>query len=306
MIQLIVRRLLTMIPVLLAVTAIVFSVVHLVPGDPVLALVGTEAALEDIENMRRQLGLDRPLLVQYGDYLGGLARGDLGHSIRSGRPVLTEITTRLPKTLYLALAAMTIAVCFGLVLGVLAAVYRNTWLDSTAMLLAIAGVSAPTFWTGLVLILVFAVRLRWLPTSGSDSVRHVILPAATIGFHYAALIARVTRSSMLDVLADDYVRTARAKGLRYWRVVNHHALKNALIPTITVIGLQFGALISGSIVVEVVFNWPGLGSLLIGALNNRDYPVVQAAILSIATFFILINLLVDVLYGMIDPRIRYS
>jgi glutathione transport system permease protein len=302
----VVRRLIAMVPVLLIVAALVFSIIHLVPGDPVLAMVGAEAAREDIDLMRARLGLDRPLLVQFGAYIGGLAQGDLGRSIRSGRPVFDEIAARMPRTLTLAVVALGIAVGVGMVLGVIAAVYRGTWIDSLAMLVAIVGVSAPTFWIGLVFILVFAVELRWFPTGGSESWRHVILPAATLGFHYAAVIARVTRSSMLDVLADDYVRTARAKGLAEWVVIVRHALKNALIPTVTIVGLQFGALISGSIVVEVVFSWPGLGLLLITALNSRDYPVVQACILTIATFFILVNLFVDTLYAAIDPRVRYG
>ncbi len=300
------RRLLAIVPVLLVVAALVFAIIHLVPGDPVLAMVGAEAARADIELMRERLGLNRPLPVQFVDYLAGVAQGDLGNSIRTGRPVLGEVAARLPRTLQLALVALGISMLVGIVLGVTAAVFRGTWIDSLAVLIAIIGVSAPTFWIGLALILVFAVDLRWFPTGGAETWRHVVLPAATLGFHYAAVIARVTRSSMLDVLSDDYVRTARAKGLSAWRVILQHALKNALIPTITIVGLQFGALISGSIVVEVVFSWPGLGLLLITALNSRDYPVVQACILTIATAFIVVNLIVDVLYGVVDPRVRYG
>lgn len=305
-IQMIARRLIAIVPVLLVVAALVFAIIHLVPGDPVLAMVGAEAARADIELMRERLGLNRPLPVQFVDYLAGVARGDLGDSIRTGRPVLDEVAARFPRTLELALVALGISMLVGIVLGVTAAVFRGTWIDSIAVLIAIVGVSAPTFWIGLALIFVFAVDLRWFPTGGAETWKHVVLPAATLGFHYAAVIARVTRSSMLDVLADDYVRTARAKGLAAWRVILQHALKNALIPTITIVGLQFGALISGSIVVEVVFSWPGLGLLLITALNSRDYPVVQACILSIATAFILVNLIVDVLYGVVDPRVRYG
>jgi len=304
--QMVARRLVTMVPVLLVVAALVFGIVHLVPGDPVLAMVGAEAARQDIDLMRERLGLNRPLIVQFGDYLAGLARGDLGNSIRSGRPVLQEVVSRFPRTLHLASVALGVSIIVGIVLGVVAAVFRGTWLDTVAVLIAIVGVSAPTFWIGLALIFIFAVDLGWFPTGGAESWRHVVLPAATLGFHYAAVIARVTRSSMLDVLADDYVRTARAKGLASWSVIGRHALKNALIPTMTIVGLQFGALISGSIVVEVVFNWPGLGLLLITALNSRDYPVVQACILTIATAFILVNLAVDVLYGVVDPRVRYN
>lgn len=300
------RRLMAIVPVLLVVAALVFAIIHLVPGDPVLAMVGAEAARADIELMRERLGLNRPLPVQFADYLGGVAQGDLGTSIRTGRPVLEEVAARFPRTLQLALVALGISMFVGIVLGVTAAVFRGTWIDSIAVLIAIVGVSAPTFWIGLALIFVFAVDLRWFPTGGAETWKHVVLPAATLGFHYAAVIARVTRSSMLDVLADDYVRTARAKGLAAWRVILQHALKNALIPTITIVGLQFGALISGSIVVEVVFSWPGLGLLLITALNSRDYPVVQACILTIATAFILVNLIVDVLYGVVDPRVRYG
>lgn len=300
------RRLIAIVPVLLVVAALVFAIVHLVPGDPVLAMVGAEAARQDIELMRQRLGLDRPLLVQFGDYVGSALQGDFGNSIRTGRPVLDEVFARFPRTMQLALVALGISMVVGVFLGVIAAVFKGTWIDTLAVFVAILGVSAPTFWIGLGLIFVFAVDLGWFPTGGAESWRHVVLPAATLGFHYAAVIARVTRSSMLDVLADDYVRTARAKGLDAWRVIGGHALKNALIPTMTIVGLQFGALISGSIVVEVVFSWPGLGLLLITALNSRDYPVVQACILTIATAFILVNLVVDMLYGVVDPRVRYG
>lgn len=306
MMQMVTRRLLSIVPVLLVVAALVFGIVHMVPGDPVLAMVGAEAARQDIDLMRERLGLNRPLIVQFGDYLAGVARGDLGNSIRSGRPVAQEVASRFPRTLQLASVALGVSIVVGIVLGVVAAVFRGTWIDTIAVFIAIVGVSAPTFWIGLAFIFIFAVDLGWFPTGGAESWRHVVLPAATLGFHYAAVIARVTRSSMLDVLADDYVRTARAKGLGSWRVIGGHALKNALIPTMTIVGLQFGALISGSIVVEVVFNWPGLGLLLITALNSRDYPVVQACILAIATAFILVNLAVDVLYGVVDPRVRYN
>jgi peptide/nickel transport system permease protein/oligopeptide transport system permease protein len=256
--------------------------------------------------MRAQLHLDEPLPQQYGRFVWNAVRGDLGTSMRSRRPVTREILENLPSTAQLALASMAVAVTLGVALGLLAAVFRNTWLDVGSMLVALVGVSMPSFWLGLLLILVFSLFLGWLPATGGATLRHVILPALTLGMIAAAIVARLTRSSMLEVLGQDYIRTARAKGLGGWPVVLRHGLKNALIPVVTIFGLQFGNLLAGAVIVETVFGRPGLGRLIVGGVLAKDFPLVQGTILFVATAYVVMNLLVDVAYAVLDPRIRVT
>jgi len=301
-----VQRLLSMIPLLVGVSLLVFAMLHLTPGDPVRLTLGEDASQEDIDRVRRELGLDQPLVQQYASFLGRLVKLDLGNSLRSRQPVRTELLGRIGPSFELAVASMAIATVLGLAMGVIAALRRGTWVDTAAMVTAVTGVSAPTFWVGLIFILIFSVRLGWFPSSGRGGLGHLVLPALTLGVHYAASIARVTRSSMLDVLKEDYVRTAHAKGLPWHRVVSHHSLRNAMLPTVTLIGLQIGALLGGTVVVETVFAWPGVGRLAIDAIKHRDYPVVQASILFMAVAFAVSNLVVDLLYARLDPRIEYT
>ncbi len=306
MLQYVLKRLLGLLPTLAIVAVLVFFFVHLLPGDPARLAAGSEADAETVELVRRDLGLDRPLYEQFGRFVAGAVRGDFGHSMRSKRPVMDEIAERFPYTLKLTLAAMAWSVLIGLVIGVIAAVKRNRWQDRLGMTLAVSGISFPSFALGLLLIMVFAVELGWLPTVGADSWRHYVLPSLTLGAGVAAVMARFTRSSFVDVLHEDYIRTARAKGVSEAGVVLKHGLRNALIPVVTMMGLQFGFLLGGSIVVEKVFNWPGMGRLLVDAVEMRDYPIIQAEVLLFSLQFILINLLVDVLYGVINPTIRYK
>ena len=309
MFKFVLGRLVGLVPVLLGVTVLVFAMVWLAPGDPLLALVGESAQGIDqqaLEELRQAYGLDKPPPLQYLEYLGGLLRGDLGVSIRSGQPVAEEILGRFPATLLLAGSGMTIAVLLGLTLGVLAAVYRRSWIDYLAVVVALAGVSVPVFWSGLVLMQVFALRLELLPASGYGTPQHLILPASAIGFASAAFIARITRASMIETLRQDYVRTARAKGLARARVDLKHALRNALLPTVTVAGLQFGSLLGGAVLTETVFAWPGVGRLVVDAIRARDLPLVQGAVLFVAALFILVNLLVDISYALLNPKVRYD
>jgi glutathione transport system permease protein len=306
MLQFIVRRLLGLAPTLLLVALVVFFFIHLLPGDPARLAAGPEADLQTVELVRQDLGLDRPLYAQFGRFVQGVLHFDFGHSIRTKRLVSAEIADRFMPTLLLTIAAMGWSVAFGLVIGVLSAVGRNRWPDRIGMTLAISGISFPAFALGLLLMEVFSVKLGWLPTMGADTWRNYVLPSLTLGAAVAAIMARFTRSAMVDVLNDDYVRTARAKGVSETAVVTKHALRNALIPVVTMVGLQFGFLLGGSIVVEKVFNWPGLGRLLVDSVDARDYPVIQAEVLLFSLEFILINLVVDVLYAVINPAIRYD
>jgi ABC-type dipeptide/oligopeptide/nickel transport system permease component len=302
----ILERLFWVVPILLGVSLIVFLILALAPGDTARALAGTDASQEDIEVLRRQLGLDQPLPIQYLRFAERLARFDLGRSAVTGRPVTAELRDNLGPTVQLAVAAMAIAVIVGLALGVLAAVKRGSLLDNFFMLLALFGVSMPIFWLGLMLMLLFAVELRWLPTTGIGGPEYLVLPAVTLSAGSIAIIARLTRSSMLDVFGDDYVRTARAKGLRERTVVLGHVLRNALIPTVTAIGLQFGYLLAGTVLTETVFARPGLGRMLVDAISLRDVSLAQGGIMLLATSFVLVNLAIDVLYVYLDPRIRYD
>ena len=301
----ILRRILAVVPVLFGVTLAVFSMLFLVPGDPVKMMLAEFVTNPDqVAQMRAQLHLDEPILQQYGRFVTNAARGDLGTSIRSRRPVTTEIGENLGSTAQLALAAMVVAIGLGIPLGLLAALSRNSWLDVASMGTALLGVSMPSFWLGLLLIFVFSLHLAWFPATGGGDLAHLVLPAVTLGTIAAAIIARLTRSSMLEVLGQDYVRTARAKGLGGFAVVVRHALKNALIPIITIFGLQFGNLLAGAVIVETVFSRPGLGRLIVGGILAKDFPLVQGVVLFVATIYVVINVLVDVAYAYADPRIR--
>ena len=300
----IVRRLLQTVVTAIFVTVIVFSLARLT-GDPTLLILPTEATEADRTFFRRQLGLDRSLPEQYLTFLGNALRGDLGVSFRYREPALDLVLSRLPATLELAAASMALAVIVALPIGILAAIRRGSYLDVGTRWFATLGQSTPTFWLGLVLMLIFAVRLGWLPSSGRGGIKYLILPAVTLGWYSAAAIARLTRSSMLEMMQNDFIRFERLAGLPERVIVLKHALKNAAIPIITYMALQFGVLLSGAVVTEQVFAWPGLGQVVVEAINTRDYPVIQAAVLVTAFLFLLINLAVDLLYSWLDPRIRY-
>lgn len=300
------KRVLLALPVLLGVSVVVFVAIRLIPGDPAQIMAGQAATEEVVRQIRQSLGLDQPLPVQYLYFLRSVVRGDLGRSLFNGAPVVEELRQRFPRTVRLALASMVVASLIGIPAGILAATRHLSWLDTLVMLVALVGVSMPVFWLGLNLILVFSVRLQWLPAFGYETWRHLLLPSFTLGAASAAIVARMTRSSMLEVLGQDYIRTARAKGLAERVVVNRHALRNALIPVVTVLGLQLGTLLSGAVLTETVFAWPGIGRLLVDAVLARDYPIIQGATLLIAATFVALNLAVDLLYGLLDPRIRYE
>jgi len=300
------QRLLLAVPVVFGVLILVFAIVHLLPGDPVLVMLsGANATPEQVAELRAQMRFDDPLTVQYWRFLRRAAVGDLGRSIFSKRPVIDEIRDQLPSTLELAGAAIVVATGVGLILGILAALRPNSWLDRLAMLAALGGVSMPSFWLGLLLILAFSLELGWLPATGQGGWNRLILPAATIGLGYAAVIARLVRSSFLEVLGHAYIGTARAKGLAERAVVLKHALGNALIPVVTIIGVQLGNLLAGTIIVETVFSRRGMGRLAVTAVLDKDYPLIQGVVLVSALGYVLVNLLVDVSYSVIDPRIRH-
>ncbi|PWC16103.1 glutathione ABC transporter permease GsiC [Brenneria corticis] len=301
-----IKRLLGLIPTLLIVLVLVFLFVHLLPGDPARLAAGREADAVVIEMVRQDLGLDKPLPQQFWHFFTNVLRGDFGTSIVSKRPVTEEIAARFMPTFWLTVSSMAWAVIFGMAIGVVSAVWRNGWPDRIGMTLAVSGISFPAFALGMMLMQIFSVELGWLPTVGADSWRHYILPSITLGAAVAAVMARFTRASFVEVMQEDYMRTARAKGVRESLVVVKHGLRNALIPVVTMMGLQFGFLLGGSIVVEKVFNWPGLGRLLVDSVEMRDYPVIQAEVLLFSLEFILINLLVDMLYAAINPAIRYK
>lgn len=306
MIQYAVRRLLIAIPSILGVIVVVFFMVRLAPGDPAVFLAGEFAPPATIEAMRQRFGLDRPLHVQFGLYVGSLAQGDLGRSTRTQRLVIDDLKQFFPNTVELAFGAIVVAMLIGVPAGVFAAVRQNTWADLLVTVGSLIGVSMPVFWFGLLAMLYFSVQLGWFPVAGRGTWAHLVLPVVSLGLGSMAIIARMTRSSMLEVLSLDYVRTARAKGLRQQRVVLKHAFRNALVPVVTIGGLQFGQLMSGAVLTETVFAWPGIGRLLVDSISARDYPVVQGSVLLIAVAFILINIAVDLVYGLIDPRIRYD
>lgn len=298
------RRIAMTVPVILGVATLVFSLIHLVPGDPAQSMLGESAAPADVNELRAKLGLDRPVMAQYVEYVTRAVRGDLGTSFRYGTPVTKEIGARLGRTAELACAAMFVAILIAVPLGTIAAVYRGRVLDQAAMTMSLVGVSLPNFWLGPLLAMVFAVGLGWLPVSGAGTWRHLVLPAITLGAALAAVLARLTRTSVIEELQELYVVAARARGLSWTRTVVRHALRNSLVPVVTVIGLQFGAVLTGTIITESIFAWPGLGRLLIQAIGFRDYPLVQGCILFIAITYVGMNLLVDLAYGWLDPRIR--
>jgi peptide/nickel transport system permease protein len=300
------RRLLLTVPVLLGVATLVFSLIHLVPGDPVEAMLGESASRQDVATLRQQLGLDRPLYVQYGAFLRGAVIGDLGRSLRTGQRVTAAIAERMPATVELAMAAMLFAIVVAVPLGIVAAVHSGTAIDHGATTLALIGISIPGFWLGPVLALLFAVELGWLPVSGRGTPAHLVLPAITLGAPLAAVLARMTRASVLEELHEQYVLAARARGVSRTRAVLRHAFRNSLIPIVTVLGLQVGAVLTGAVITETIFAWPGVGRLLIQSITFRDYPLVQGCILLIAVAYVGMNLLTDVVYGLLDPRIRYE
>ena len=302
--RLVFTRLVAGIPALLVVTVLVFAIVRLLPGDPARILAGDFATDQVVQELRQRWQLDRPLPVQYAAYLAGLLRGDLGRSTATSLPVAADLGERFLRTLELAAAAIVIGVLVGGIAGILGATHRASVVDYLATVVALVGVSTPIFWSGLILILFFSVRLEWLPAGGTGSLAHLVLPAVSLGLFGAGVIARQTRSSMLEVLGEEFVRTARSKGLAERVVVYKHALRNALIPIVTVIGDQFGRLLGGAILTETVFSWPGMGRYLIEAIAMRDYAVIQAIILVFAACFFVINLIVDISYGMVDPRVR--
>lgn len=300
------KRILGVIPTLLIVITFVFFFVRMIPGDPARLVAGEQATLEDVEAVRVQLGLDKPIYVQYGKYVLGLFQGDLGTSLRTKRPVVTEVMARYGNTMALTAASLVWSTIAGVFLGVWSGKNRGKWQDFTGMTLAVSGISLPNFWVGFLLIMLFAVKLRWLPTTGAGSWKNLVLPAITLGTSIAAIIARFTRSSIIEVLKEDYIRTARAKGLKEKTVTWGHAFRNSMISVVTVVGLQFGFLLGGSVVTEAVFAFPGLGSLLIESVNYRDYPAIQSLILIFSLQFIIINLVVDILYAVLNPEIKLS
>jgi len=304
MLRFIASRLLSTAIVVFGVITLVFLLIHIVPGDPVEVMLGESAPTADREALRKALGLDQPLLTQFGQYLGKLARGDLGESLHSKQPVSAILAERLPSTAILAVAGLGIALLISLPLGALAAMKQHTIWDSGAMTFALLGISIPHFWFGPLLILVFSLWLGWLPVSGQDHPMSLILPALTLGTALAAILSRMTRAVLLETLKEDYIRTARSKGLSEPAIVLHHALKNAALPILTLLGLQLGALLGGAVITEIIFAWPGLGYTLVEAIQRRDYPVVQACVLLISLTYVLVNTATDLLYGYFDPRIR--
>lgn len=298
------RRVAFLIPTLLGVATLVFAILHAVPGDPIDVLLGESAAAVDREQMRTRLGLDRPLVEQYGRSLAATARGDLGRSLRSDRPVAALIAERLPATLALGGAATLVALALGIPLGALAAARKGGGADRFALGASLAAIAIPNFWLGPALVLLFSVELGWLPVAGAGSLRHLVLPALTLGAGMSGVLVRMTRSALLETLAEDYVRTARAKGLSEGAALLRHALPNALTPVLSVVGLQLGAVLGGSVIAETIFAWPGLGRLLVEAIAARDYPVVQGAVLVIAALYVLVNLATDLAYVAVNPRMR--
>ena len=332
----IIKRLLNLLPVILGITLLVFLFLHLIPGDPATVLLGERATPEQVEALREQLGLNQPLPLQYLTFLNNLLHLDFGTSIISGIPIIDEIKTRFPATFELSLAAMIMAIILGIPAGVLAAVYKNRPADNLTMIGSLLGVSMPVYWLGLLLIYLFAITLNWFPPSGrisieagltfqpitgfylvdailkldinllKDVLSHLILPALTLGTIPLAILARITRSSLLEVLSQDYIRTARAKGIPEHWVIIRHGLKNALLPVVTIIGLQFGTLLGGAILTETIFSWPGIGSWIYEGILARDYPVVQGGVVVVSIIFVLVNLVVDISYALVDPRIKYK
>lgn len=304
MLTYLIRRLLLLFVVLFGVVTLVFFLIHLIPGDPVDIMLGDQALAADKEVLRHAMGLDQPIASQYLSYLGDLLRGDLGQSVHSHRPVLAEIVERFPATVELMLGAMAVALLMALPLGIASALKPYGWLDGASMLISFLGISIPNFWLGPMLIILFSIQLGWLPVNERGGLDHLILPAITLGTAMAAMLSRMIRASLLEVLDEEYITNARAKGLPERLVIFKHALRNALIPVITIIGLQVGVLLSGAIITEAIFDWPGLGTLLLEGIYSRNYPLVQGCILIIASVYVLVNLLTDLAYAWADPRVR--
>jgi len=304
MLRYLIRRLVLTIPVLIGVATLVFALIHFIPGDPAAAMLGEGATPEEVNQLRERLGLNRPLLVQYVSYFQGLLRGDLGMSLRNDQPVTQQILERMPATAELAFASMAVAIVFAVPLGIVAAVWRGTAIDFGAMTLSLVGISVPNFWLGPLLAIVFAVELGWLPVGGRGTLAHLVLPAVTLGAALAAILARMTRASLLEELREPYVLAARAKGVSRTRAVLHHAFRNSLIPIVTILGLQFGVVLTGAVITETIFAWPGIGRLLIQSISFRDYPLVQGCVLLIAVTYVGVNLITDLTYSFLDPRIR--
>lgn len=305
MLKYILRRLVHLVLVMFGISCVVFGVMFL-SGDPTLLMVGEGWSVQEIEELRHQMGFDRPWYVQYADFLVNAVQGDFGDSLRQRQPAMGLVLDRMPATIELTAAAMAISIVIAVPVGMLSAIKRNSIWDNIAMFLALLGQAMPVFWLGLLLILLFGVELQWLPISGRGGITHLILPALTLGLYSTARNARMIRSSLLEVMGQDYIRTARAKGLGEWSVVYRHALRNALVPVITLIGLQVGVLLGGAVVTETIFAWPGVGRLVINAIHGKDYPVVQAAVLLLAVIVVVTNLLVDLAYAYLDPRVRFS
>ncbi len=306
MLQYVIKRLLSTAPVLLGISLLLFFMLRMLPGDPAQVLAGEMATPEEVENIRQQLGLDQPIYVQYAFFLSRLVKFDLGRSARTQNPVTEEIWARLPNTILLAVVAITLACLFGIPAGIVSAARPYSWIDYVVTSTSIFGISMPVFWLGLMLVVIFSVGLQWLPAGGTGSWKHIVLPSFTLAAFVVAFIARMTRSSMMEALSQEYTTTARSKGLNEQMVIIKHALKNALIPIITVVGLQFGMLLGGAVLTETVFAWPGLGRLIVDSILARDYPTIQGAILVFGLLYILVNLIVDLLYVYVDPRIRYD
>jgi len=305
MTQYIIRRFLQMIPITLGILTLIFSLIHLIPGDPAVQIAGEGARPHDVQNVRIALGLDKPLWQQYVTYLNRLAHGDLGRSFRTNESVAKEIAVRYPATMQLAFGAMLVALLVAFPLGIVSAIYRNSWIDNVARFFALIGVSMPSFWFGPLLIIAFAINREWFPVSGrEEGLKSLVLPSVTMGLALSAILTRMIRVSLADELGQLYVTTAIAKGVTRGRAIFRHALKNALIPVITILALQFGSLLTGAIITEQIFSWPGLGRLLIQSITTRDYPQVQASILVIALTYIMVNFISDLLYGVVDPRIK--
>ena len=304
MIQYLFNRLLQAIPVLLGVIIITFVLMYIIPGDPVVSMVGERYSEETVQQLRQELHLDDPLPLQFLRYMGNVLQGNFGNSFITGEPVAALIIEKFPNTMMLAITAMFFAILIGLTAGIMSSVHPGSFMDRGIMVLALAGISAPVFWVGLILVLVVGVMLQWLPPTGFGGIEYLILPALTLGLRSAAYLARLTRATMLDVLSHDYIRTARSKGLPEWKVFIKHAFPNTLIPVITIIGTDFGSYLSGAVLTESIFGWPGIGRLALEAIMKRDFPVIQGTVLFMAIMFVLMNVLVDLLYGVVDPRIR--
>jgi peptide/nickel transport system permease protein len=302
----IIKRLILFLPVVIGVMTLVFFIIHLVPGDPVELMLGENALISDKENLRKNLGLDKPIIEQYYSFISNAFKGDLGRTIHSQQPVTSVIMERLPATAELAVCAIFAAIIISIPLGIIAAYRQYSLIDNGSMFISLLGISMPNFWLGPILIILFSIELGWLPVSGRGGIAHLILPSLTLGTSLSAILTRMTRSSMLDCLKEEYVTTARAKGLREKAVIAKHALSNAMIPIITIVGLQSGALLSGAIITETIFSWPGIGRLTIQAINTRDYPLLQGCVLIIALSYVVVNLITDILYAYFDPRIKYD